>query len=49
MLDDNDESPFVVQEVVQGTHLVEEPDRETLYGVSKGSFTGTRAYDPEGG
>jgi predicted nucleotidyltransferase len=32
-LDDEDESPFVVQEALKGTHLVE-PDRESLYAVS---------------
>lgn len=31
-LDDEDESPFVVQEALRGTHLVD-PDLETLYAV----------------
>jgi uncharacterized protein len=31
-LDDDDESPLIVQEALKGIHLVE-PDRETLYGV----------------
>ena len=31
-LDDDDESPFVVQEALKGIHLVE-PDTETLYAV----------------
>lgn len=32
-LDDEDESPFVVQEALKGEHLVE-PDIETLYSLS---------------
>jgi uncharacterized protein len=32
-LDDEDESPFVIQEALNGIHLVE-PDVETLYAVS---------------
>lgn len=32
-LDDEDESPFVVQEALKGIHLVD-PDLETLYAVS---------------
>jgi uncharacterized protein len=32
-LDDDDESPFVVQEALKGIHLVD-PDMETLYRVS---------------
>ena len=32
-LDDEEESPFVVQEALKGIHLVE-PDMETLYSVS---------------
>jgi predicted nucleotidyltransferase len=31
-LDDDDESPLIVQEALKGLHLVE-PDREALYGV----------------
>jgi predicted nucleotidyltransferase len=31
-VDDEDESPFVVQEALKGIHLVE-PDEEILYGV----------------
>jgi predicted nucleotidyltransferase len=31
-LDDDDESPLIVQEALKGTHLIE-PDRETLYSV----------------
>ncbi len=33
-LDDEDESPFVVQEALKGIHLVE-PDLEVLYSVSR--------------
>ncbi|MBI5142478.1 MAG: nucleotidyltransferase domain-containing protein [Nitrospirae bacterium] len=32
-LDDDDESPFIVQEALKGEHLVE-PDVDTLYDVS---------------
>lgn len=32
-LDDEEESPFVVQEALKGIHLVT-PDEETIYGVS---------------
>jgi predicted nucleotidyltransferase len=32
-LDDEDESPFVVQEALKGIHLVD-PDLETLYAIS---------------
>jgi predicted nucleotidyltransferase len=32
-LDDEDESPFVIQEALKGIHLVE-PDTEILYGLS---------------
>lgn len=32
-LDDEDESPFVVQEALKGEHLIE-PDLETLYALS---------------
>jgi predicted nucleotidyltransferase len=32
-LDDEDESPFITQEALKGTHLVD-PDKETLYAVS---------------
>ncbi|MBI5187059.1 MAG: nucleotidyltransferase domain-containing protein [Nitrospinae bacterium] len=32
-LDDEDESPFVVQKALKGTHLVE-PDKDTLYKVA---------------
>ena len=31
-LDDEDESPFVVQEALKGTHLVD-PDKDALYSV----------------
>lgn len=33
-LDDEDESPFVIQESLKGIHLIE-PDGETLYEVSR--------------
>ncbi len=33
-LDDEDESPFVVQEALKGVHLVE-PEREILHSVSR--------------
>jgi len=32
-LDDDEESPFVVQEALKGTHLVE-PDVDTLYNIA---------------
>jgi predicted nucleotidyltransferase len=32
-LDDEDESPFIIQEALKGEHLVD-PDKETLYAVS---------------
>lgn len=32
-LDDEDESPFVIQEALKGTHLIE-PDRDALYAVA---------------
>lgn len=32
-LDDEEESPFIVQEALKGVHLVE-PDQDTLYAVS---------------
>ncbi len=31
-LDDEDESPFIIQEALKGRHLVQ-PDEETLYRV----------------
>ena len=31
-LDDEDESPFVVQEALKGTHMID-PDRDALYSV----------------